>query len=228
MKSYYLQHVPFEGPGYIETLCRSRDISLKQTALFRGEAFPSPDQFDLLFVMGGPMSVHDSRLYPWLKAEKKFIETSIRAGKTIIGICLGAQLIADVLGAPVSRIREKEIGWFPVHKTSSPETSLEAIFPESFYALHWHGETFGIPSGAHRLAASEACENQAFVYSQNVLALQFHLESTEVSINDILINCVDDLDKGPWVQTPEEIRNPTHLSGSNSVMEKIIDGLTNP
>jgi len=226
MKSYYLQHVPFEGPGYIETLCRNRDISLKQAALFRGDAFPSPDEFDLLFVMGGPMSVHDSRLHPWLTAEKKFIEASIRTGKTIIGICLGAQIIADVLGAPVTRNREKEIGWFPVNKTASPETPPGILLPESFYAFHWHGETFGIPSGARRLAESEACDNQAFIYKEHVLALQFHLESTEASIQEILINGAADLENRPWVQSHEEISDPAHIPESNILMEEILESLT--
>lgn len=226
MKAYYLQHVPFEGPGHIRTLCRNRDISLRQTAIFRGDTFPHPDHFDLLFVMGGPMGVHDSNAYPWLTTEKKFIETSIRAGKTIIGICLGAQLIADVLGAPVTKNREKEIGWFPVNKISSPETPLAAILPESFYAFHWHSETFGIPSGARRLAQSEACDNQAFIYNEHVLALQFHLESTEASIRDILVNSADDLEPGPRVQKSEEISDLAHIPGSNSLMGKILEALT--
>ena len=99
MKIQCLQHVPFEGPAHLAIIARDRGLTLERTRVFDGEELPGTDDFDLLAVMGGPMGANDEAAYPWLAAEKKLIERSIREGKLILGICLGAQLIADVLGA---------------------------------------------------------------------------------------------------------------------------------
>lgn len=226
MRFHFIQHVPFEGPGYIHTWCHDNSISLSRTALYKGEPLPSLADFELLFVMGGPMNIHDTKKYPWLNTEKKFIESAIAAEKSVVGICLGAQLIAHVLGAPVIRNDEKEIGWFPLEKTASGQGPLETLLPESFYALHWHGDTFALPGGARHLARSRACENQAFLYDERVLGLQFHLESTELSVKDILLNCADELVEGTWIQKPDQILDTTHISESNTLMDKIISALS--
>ena len=116
MRIRCLQHVPFEGPAHLAFIARDRGMTLERTRVFDGEELPGTDDFDLLAVMGGPMGANDEAAYPWLAAEKKLIERSIREGKLILGICLGAQLIADVLGARVSRNHHREIGWFPVRR----------------------------------------------------------------------------------------------------------------
>lgn len=191
-----------------------------------GVPLPHPEDFDLLFVLGGPMGIHDSREFPWLTAEKKFIETCIRSGKKIIGICLGAQLIADVLGAGVFRNDSKEIGWHRVNRLPSHKNKISDLLPESFMAFHWHGDTFDIPKGAIHLAESEACSNQAFLYDSRVLGLQFHLESTESSIKDLYLNCSDELDGTTWVQSPEEILSTEHISDSNRIIKTLVDTIT--
>src|SRR5690606_32591469 len=114
---------------------------------------------------------------PWMKEEKKLIEKAILKGKRVIGICLGAQLIADVLGARVFPNKEKEIGWFPIELTEEGQKSpFFAGFNKTETVFHWHGDTFEIPKGAEHIASSKVCENQAFLFDHKVLGLQFHLE----------------------------------------------------
>ena len=198
-----LQHVAFEKPARIATWARSRGHTLSSCRLYRGEPLPSLTDFDWLVIMGGPMSVHDEGVYPWLAAEKKLIERAVKAGKRVLGVCLGAQLLADVMGARVYQNRHKEIGWFPVHLTRQvTSTSLLADFPEPFPAFHWHGETFEIPAGALHLARSEACEHQAFEFGGKVLGLQFHLEVSPTSVRALIQNCRTDIGSGRYQQSP--------------------------
>ena len=205
----YLQHVPFETPRAIFDWARERGHSLEGVHLFAGEALP--EEFpELLIVMGGPMSVHDEGEYPWLKAEKAYLERALEAGTKVLGICLGAQLLAEILGAEVTKNPYKEIGWFPVKLTE--EARKHPLFkdlPEEFPAFHWHGETFGLPEGALHVAYSEACRHQAFLYHNQALALQFHLEMTPEGAEDLLKYSAGDLEPGPYVQEPEEIRGKT-------------------
>ncbi len=130
------------------------------------------------------MNVYEEAEYPWLAAEKAFIAAAIGAGKPVLGICLGAQLIAAVLGGTVSKGPQPEIGWYPVELTpAGRELPLFAGFPDRFTALHWHGDTFSIPPGATHVASSAACANQAFAYDGGrVVGLQFHLEETRESL----------------------------------------------
>lgn len=166
--------------------------------------------------MGGPMGVHDEKKHPWLKAEKQFIENAIKSDKVVIGICLGAQLIADVLGAKVFPSQYKEIGWFPVHLTNEGKKVL-GDFPEDFTAFHWHGDTFDLPSGAKHLAGSVACKNQAFLYDK-VLGLQFHLESTEASVKALIDNCRQEIVPASHIQNEESILNHMDNVPSNSLL----------
>jgi GMP synthase-like glutamine amidotransferase len=202
----YLQHVPFEKPAGIGTWARHQGHTFTACRLDRGEPLPSLDAFDWLVIMGGPMSVHDEALYPWLADEKKLIEGAVKARKRVLGVCLGAQLLADVLGARVYRNRHKEIGWFPVRLTTQASASgLFADFPPSFTAFHWHGETFDIPSGARHLARNQACANQAFEFGGRVLALQFHLEVTPNIVQALIKNCQADLGAGRYQQSADQI-----------------------
>ena len=202
MNIHYFQHVPFEGIGSIETWAAFRRHSVSSTRLYAGDPIPCLEQLDWLIIMGGPMSVHDEAHNPWLIPEKRFIEAALKAGKVVIGICLGAQLVAQVLGAGVHRNALKEIGWFPVHKTPEAGASnVFKIFPEKLEAFHWHGETFDLPAGAIHVAGSAACENQAFVYDERVIGLQFHLETTQASAGLLIQNCSDEITEAPFIQT---------------------------
>lgn len=205
MRAHVLKHVSFEGPGNIEPWLRNRGAEISETRIFEADTLPAFDEFDLLIVMGGPMSANDEDTLPWLATEKRFIRQAIESGKGVIGICLGAQLIASALGARVYPNKEKEIGWFPVYATPSAAAQALCPFPEEAEAFHWHGETFDLPDGATRLARSEACENQAFQIGRRVVALQFHLETTAPSARAIVENCRDELIPSHYVQTEKAI-----------------------
>lgn len=204
MRAHYLQHVPFEGLGSIEAWLHAAGYSIGRTAFYAATRLPRLEEVDLLIVMGGPMSVNDEQDHPWLAEEKAFIRTVIQSGRSTLGVCLGAQLIVSALGGGVFPNGVKEIGWFPVRAVHAlPQTVFP--FPESIEAFHWHGETFDLPVGAVRLAASDACANQAFQIGQTVIGLQFHLETTPASARDLVANCRGELVTGAYVQTAEDI-----------------------
>ncbi|MBI2969832.1 MAG: amidotransferase [Gammaproteobacteria bacterium] len=225
MRVHYLQHVPYEGIGAIRAGFHERAHVLSCTSFFDGGELPAPAQLDWLIVMGGPMSVHDDDRYPWLVAEKRFIEAVIDSGKTVLGVCLGAQLIAHVLGAEVRRMPQPEIGWHRIRVFPS-EQAVSAALSDGMEAFHWHGEAFEIPAGAERLAASEACPNQAFVYGDRVIALQFHLESTPELVRGLVQNCGGELDASRRVQTPEQMLSSiARFDAANAAMRGLLHAL---
>lgn len=205
VRIHWLQHVDFEGLGSIEQWVREKEHMLSCTRLFAGEPLPSLDAFDLLIVMGGPMGVHDQGQYPWLQREKVFLQRVIAAGRPVLGVCLGAQLLADVLGASVSPNKEKEIGWFQVQRVAVVPEQLASILPVQQAVFHWHGDTFALPEKAIRLYSSTACVNQAFVYEERVIGLQFHLETTRDSLTTLVENCRPELVAAQWIQQEDEI-----------------------
>ena len=206
MRIHSLEHAPFEGPGRIAAWASERGHSLARTALYDGEVPPPFDAFDMLVIMGGPMSIHEHRTHPWLPVEKRFLAEAIRAGKPILGICLGAQLLADVLGGKVFQNPVKEIGWFPVRVFD--RAAPFAAFPEQLTVMHWHGDTFTIPGGARRVAESEACANQAFVHGDRVVGLQFHIELEKVGVEDLTAASLDEADRAPFIQSREQLLSP--------------------
>jgi GMP synthase-like glutamine amidotransferase len=176
--------------------------------------------------MGGPMSVNDVSEHPWLVAEKEFIKHMVIAGKPVLGVCLGAQLIANAMGGRVFKNRVKEIGWFPVEAVKNESNSV-FHFPDVSEVFHWHGETFDLPEGAIQVARSKGCENQAFQMGNNVIGLQFHLETTPDSARAIIENCRDELVEGEYIQSePEMLSVPRQrYSSINRLMENILEYL---
>lgn len=227
MRIHYLQHVPFEGLGYIAEWARSKDHSLTATALYADEPLPEPHEFDFLIIMGGPMGVYDTVEHTWLIKEKYFIEAAFKAEKRILGICLGAQLMADVLGANVFKNEHKEIGWHQVDRiTAADNTKWSEIIQDRFFAFHWHGDTFDLPTGALHIAQSEACRHQAFFYPPAAIGLQFHLESTQDSIRNLIQHCGHELIPSPYIQTETEILNQNELiKPSNDCMRSILESV---
>lgn len=222
MKIHCLQHVSFEGPSYIEQWAKTHNYNISKTKLYNNETLPEISSFDLLVVMGGPMSVSDEDKYSWMKKEKEFIKEVIKADKYILGICLGAQLLAEALEVSVHKNNEKEIGWFKVKKQNHDK--VNELFENDFIAFHWHGETFDIPQGAIAIASSEACKNQGFIYNEKVYAFQFHLESTEKSVELMLENCANDLTDDKYVQTIEEIiKGKMFIKKINENMCKVLN-----
>lgn len=206
MKIHYLQHVPFEGLGSIEVWAKSNGHLLSATRFYNHEPLPNIEDIDSLIIMGGPMNVYEEDKYPWLVQEKKFIEQAIKKEKTVLGICLGSQLIADVLGAKVYRSPEQEIGWFPIELTSKAQLSPAfSVLPKQLAVFHWHGDTFELPNNAIRMAKSEGCENQAFVYGESVIGLQFHLEMTKEAVQAIIKNSASEIIEGKYIQKPDEM-----------------------
>ncbi|MGB1922607.1 MAG: type 1 glutamine amidotransferase, partial [Alcanivorax sp.] len=150
MRVHYLSHVPFEQLGAMETWFRERDVSISRSLLFQGDPLPDISEFDALVVMGGPMGADDDCDHTWMAPEKALIRHSIAAGKKVLGICLGAQLIARVLGAPVTANPDKEIGWFPVYPTSAGQSdSIGKLFAGAPPVLHWHGMTAPLDGAAN-------------------------------------------------------------------------------
>lgn len=225
LRVHYLQHVPFEGIGSIRSWLESRGAELSATRLFEQVRFPKPSEFDWLVVMGGPMSVNDEDTHPWLPAEKRFIAEAVAASKRVLGICLGAQLIASALGAKVAPNREREIGWHAIEPApSGRESAFFPIFQQPMQVFHWHGETFEIPPGATHLARSAACEHQAFAIGERVLGMQFHLEIGAESAQALVDNCPADLAPGRWVQTASEmLRDAERFRRIHRVMDALLD-----
>jgi GMP synthase-like glutamine amidotransferase len=216
LRIHYFQHVSFEGIGSIDEWISSNGHSLTATRFFENKALPEIAEIDWLIVMGGPMSIHDEEQFPWLRDEKQFIRQAVESGKTVLGICLGSQLLSSALGAKVYRNKEKEIGWFDIDFTQDAMSGI--LFSEMgnhFKVFHWHGDTFDLPENAIQLASSAGCKNQAYIYNDRVLALQFHMETTESSLQQMIENGRKELIQGKYIQTEEEIINNPLLIESN-------------
>jgi GMP synthase-like glutamine amidotransferase len=224
MRIHYLKHVPFEGLGSMEDMFVSRGCNLTRTCMYEDQSLPSIHDIDALIVMGGPMGVGDDEQYPWLTLEKEFIEAVVKRNIPVLGVCLGAQLIANVLGAEISKNVHKEIGWFQVERTKALIDERVASLPAHFEALHWHGDTFAIPEGATNFMASEACPNQGFVYGDTVLALQFHLEMLPSHVQGIYQECGKPDESGPYIQSLDEmLKSATKFKQARKTLESIIE-----
>ncbi|RIL07667.1 MAG: amidotransferase [Proteobacteria bacterium] len=228
MRVQVFQHVAFEGLGAIEPWLRSRGAAIATTRFFEpGPPIPAPGDYDWLVAMGGPMSANDEASLPWLRDEKRAIAAAIDAGKTVLGICLGAQLVASALGSPVVRAREREIGWHPIMRVAEAEGHpLASALPPRADVFHWHGETFALPPGAVHLARSEGCEAQAFALGPRVLALQFHVETTPQGVDALVRHCPGDLAPGPWVQPADAmLREPARFAQAHALLDRLLDAL---
>jgi GMP synthase-like glutamine amidotransferase len=228
MRLHYLQHVAFEGPASIERWAASRRHALTATRFYLDDVVPDLRDIDWLVVLGGPMNVYQENEHPWLRPEKAFITQAIEAGKTVLGICLGAQLIADVLGAQVHQGKHQEIGWFPIELTEEAKRSeIFGFLPGRLTVFHWHGDTFGLPPGAVRLARSEGCENQAFLYQRRVIGLQFHFESTPESVREIVQNCGHEIVPARFAQDAQSMlaARTARFTRINTALFGILDRL---
>lgn len=228
LRAHWFQHVPFEGLGHIEPWLHRAGFEISCTRFFESPRLPDPAAVDFLVVMGGPMSVNDEDVYPWLADEKQFIRRILAAGKPLLGICLGAQLIASAFGARVAPNREKEIGWFPIEGLP-PRNNSGFRFPTSAEVFHWHGETFDLPPGASHLARSRACDNQAFQIG-SAIGLQFHLETTPESARALVENARGDLVPGPFVQSEADLLAATaeHYQAIHRLMDDLLAYLLPP
>jgi len=228
MRAHVLQHVAFEDLGQIQDWLAEKSAEVTFTRFFEDPGLPEIGGIDLVIALGGPMSVNDEDRLPWLVAEKAFIAQAIASGKAVLGICLGAQLMANSRGAAVYAGPQKEIGWFDVWATSS--TSDTFRFPEQIEVLHWHGETFDLPADAKILAASEAYPHQAFQMGERAIGLQFHLEMTPESVRRIVTGCREELVPAPFVQTEQELvqRAVLGCGSTRPLLFAVLDYLMRP
>ncbi|OMF36947.1 GMP synthase [Paenibacillus sp. FSL H8-0548] len=176
------------------------------------------DNLDLLIICGGPMSVYEEDRYPWLIHEKQFVAEAMNRGKKVLGICFGAQMIAELLGSPVYRNSYKEIGWHTINRTPEQHAWLVDL-PEPLVSFQWHGDTFDLPEETRLLAYSEACRVQAFAYREHVLGLQFHLETTPACMEAMFDHWSSELIDAPYIQSEEQIRS---LFGQSEVSIKLL------
>ncbi len=220
---HWLQHAEHEGLGCIGPWLKQKKYTVTCTRQFAGESLPSADAFDWLIVMGGPMNIYQHEQYPWLLPEKRLINDALVTNKKILGICLGAQLLADALNATVTSNKYAEIGFFDVYlDTNKYKSTIFDGFPRSFPAFHWHQDTFAIPDGSHNLIKSDACVNQSFVWRDRVAALQFHLEVTLADARIWLER--ENLEPAAYVQTPAEIlRDPARFELNNRLMIQLLE-----
>ncbi|OGR10220.1 MAG: amidotransferase [Desulfobacterales bacterium RIFOXYA12_FULL_46_15] len=227
MRVHYLQHVPFEGIGSMATYFENKGHKPGSTLLYEGQALPDPQSIDFLIVMGGPMGVHDDLQYPWMKKEKAFIRACMDQGKIVLGICLGAQLIADVLEARVYKNKNREIGWFPLTiSDETRDTVFKDVFQDRIEVFHWHGDTFDIPESAVRIASSPACLNQGFIMDNRIVGFQFHLETTPESAGALIKNCGHELDESPFVQSEKELTaHEERFTRINEIMTAVLERL---
>ena len=211
MRVFAFRHVPFEDLGLIRASLEERGISIEYADLFRpGAPVPDTTQAAGLIFMGGPMSANDD--LPWLRQELQLISRAVERRQPVLGVCLGAQLIAKALGSRVYQNAVKEIGWFEIHLTeAAARDALFAGIGPVETVFHWHGETFDLPPGAQWLAYSEACRNQAFRAGANTYGLQFHLEVTPAMIEDW---CARDANRGDV----DARRNAARLAALSSVV----------
>lgn len=196
------QHVPYEILGNLDPLLRAAGFRIRYINFDRQpDAKPDISRYHGLIVLGGPMNCDQFDRYPHLETEIEVIRQTIEEGKPILGICLGAQLIARALGARVKPNKTKEIGWYELNPTEAGHNDpLFAHFEASQMIFQWHGDTFEIPHGATHLATSPNCRNQAFRYSDNIYGLQFHLEVDEPMILR-------------WMNTPAMVREAESVGG---------------
>jgi GMP synthase-like glutamine amidotransferase len=225
LRVHWIQHVPYEGLGAIAPWLKAHGARVAMTRAFDTTQFPEPDTFDWLIVMGGPMGAFEDAAHPWLGYERACIRTAVESGKRVLGICLGAQLIAAGLGGAVHRNAHPEIGWFPVEPTPDAEESdFAEVFCDTLDAFHWHYDTFTLPPDAVRLAYSDACTHQAFAVGARVLALQFHPEMTAEGARAIVAHDGTRLTPSAWVQAPDEmLGRPERYAPGNCWLEAVLD-----
>jgi GMP synthase (glutamine-hydrolysing) len=226
MRIHYISHAPFEKLGVIQDWVTQKNYQLTSTSTYKGEILPSVDQFDFLIVMGGPQSAVELDKYPYLKSEITLIQQAIENNKIILGICLGAQLIGQALGAKAEKSPYKEIGVYPVELTEAGKVDpLFKKFSHFFETMHWHSDMPGLPHDAKLLAKSEGCPRQAFSYGDRIYGFQFHFELTPTLVEEMVAHCQNDLLPGEFVQS-SEMMNKKDFSSFNQKMYLTLEHLT--
>ncbi len=218
-------HHPLEQPYAIERWASRRGFEITSYFTDKITCFPPLDSFDWLVVMGGTIGVYEQEEHPWIRPELDCIHSAIRAGKIVVGVCLGAQMIAGALGSKVYPHTEREFGFLPVTLSPAAAASPLSSWPQTATVMHWHGDTFDLPTGATLLASSACCPHQAFSYGDRVLALQFHPEFSCEDLSAAMEGWT------PWPRTshvldiPEVLAEKQLPAEMNALLEKALDHL---
>jgi GMP synthase-like glutamine amidotransferase len=223
MKIACLKHVTYEGPAYLPDWAARHHHTLDEF-LVPETGLPPVGAYERVIIIGGPMSVWQTDLHHWLTDEKRYLGSLVAAGVPVLGICLGAQLLAEHLGASVRAGELKEIGWFPVETHADIRTSwLGDALPDRFESFFWHGDFFDLPQGAVPVAGSAAHEIQGFVHGPH-LALQFHLEATPQWAARLARRDAHELVPAAFVQTAEEITSapPDRYRDNHRLLDAVL------
>ena len=232
---YSLEHAPFEEPVYISRWLANHQIPLEHIRLYKGEALPDRAQVRFLIIMGGPMNIYDEEEFPWLIEEKSFIKSVIELEIPVLGICLGGQLVSDVLGGTISKSERPEYGWHTIRRIRDlPRTLLPLgksdmidLFPDSLEVFQWHQDTFSIPPDAIHLYSSKGCQNQAFLYTDRVIGLQFHPEMDQSSIRQFLNLSGDQSEEEGIIELQKQIlTHIDHCTGGHEFIAGVLNYLT--
>lgn len=232
MHIHFIIHEHFEAPGAYEVWGKSRGCRLSYSRVYQGDPLPEDLQStDLLIIMGGPQSPATTlEECPWFdaQAEKTIISRAIEAGKTVIGVCLGSQLIGEALGAAFCRSPEKEIGKFPVRLTEAGKANpLFEDFGHELNVGHWHNDMPGLTPQAKVLAYSEGCPRQIVQYGERVYGFQCHMELTPEVVELLIEHSQNDLRRAAefrFVETAEKLRSHDYRE-MNQVLFSFLDKL---
>lgn len=223
MKILFVTHADFEKPGFIETWAKQNSFDTQEIRPYLGEKLPEANSFDLLVSMGGPQSPLSIDEAPYLYDEIKLIGQAIKQNKQIIGVCLGAQLIGEALGAKTERSPYREVGLYPIELLEGAKTDpIFQSFPAKFDVMHWHSDMPGIPDGAEIIAASAGCPRQIVRYSERIYGFQCHLELTQDLVKGMIEKCPNDLVAGKYISTIEELM-AVNYSKINAKLHNILN-----
>jgi len=226
MRIQAILHAAFEPLGIIEEWAEERQHDVTITRSYDGEPLPNSASFDFLILMGGPQSSLELKKYPYLREEIALIKQALNENKLVLGVCLGAQLIGDALGAKPERSPEKEVGVFPIELTShARDDALLKDFPEQFDVMHWHNDMPGLPSSAQVLARSRGCPRQIVRFSPRAYGFQCHFEVTASVAQGLIDRCPSDLSPSRYVQSADQILQSS-FDSFNHKMKTILDRLS--
>ncbi|MGG1658441.1 type 1 glutamine amidotransferase [Brevibacillus sp. NRS-1366] len=227
MRVHILQHMDWGGPGVVSEWMREKGHTWTMTNVHKNEEFPEIDEFDLLVILGGVMGVYEEEENPWLIGEKQWIRNVIDNKKRVLGICLGAQLIASSMGANVKKHVHSEIGWWPVQfaKIAQEHPFLHGI-QDNYTFFEFHYDTFDIPESGVQLGKSVACKNQAFAIGDRVVGLQFHPEFNEEIVQGIETKLGPKIEPGPFVKpVPEMMSSPERFAASKAFLYTLLNNV---
>ncbi|HHT9125489.1 MAG TPA: type 1 glutamine amidotransferase [Candidatus Brocadiia bacterium] len=215
MTVLFIKHIDIEGPGTIADFLESNNVPHRTINPFKGDTYPDdPKTCSAIVSLGGPMNVYEEEKYPFLKLEDSFLRDAVRKEVPILGICLGAQLLAKACGAKVEKAKAKEIGWYKIPLTSKGKKDpLFRGIDNELNVFQWHGDTFNIPDGGVRLAESNICPNQAFRYGKNAYGIQFHVEVTKQMIQEWIEAYKGELDTLKGIVYPKKLIKESDVNG---------------